>query len=159
MQWCRGMELPLMRLPVHPCASLLVATLILRTFSSDLLERNLVGYLRILGIQRRPFDHGDHIPVEIPGRRSSSGMRSAASTISSAPPHRLISSATTASFSTGLKEHVLYTMYPPTLSKAAPRERYEAAAGGDPWQTLVAIRTKFVGFSSTFHHQSTEHRK
>ena len=59
--------------------------------------------------------------LDIPGRRRKSRTRSEASTISNAPPHRRTSSATTASFSTGLKLHVLYTMYPPTRNSATPR--------------------------------------
>ena len=56
----------------------------------------------------------------MPGLRAKSRTRSDASTISTAPPHLSNSAATTASFSTGLKLHVLYTMYPPTFNSATP---------------------------------------
>ena len=58
--------------------------------------------------------------VVIPARRRKPRTRSLASTISTAPPHFSTSAATTASFSTGLKLHVLYTMYPPTFRSATP---------------------------------------
>ena len=81
----------------------------------------------------------------IPGRRFKSATLSEASTISSAPPHLRTSSATTASFSTGLNEHVLYTMYPPTLSSAAPLCAIRSCSWCNPSQTPVATRTKSEG--------------
>ena len=55
----------------------------------------------------------------IPGRRRSPSSSPLTSTSFSAPLDRRRSAATTASSSSGLSEHVLYTSLPPTLSSRA----------------------------------------
>mmetsp|Transcript_4447 Transcript_4447/g.15618 ORF Transcript_4447/g.15618 Transcript_4447/m.15618 type:complete len:284 (-) Transcript_4447:680-1531(-) len=59
--------------------------------------------------------------VLMPGARLRSGSSLETSTSSMTPSQRRRISATTASFSTGLKEQVLYTMRPPMATSCVPR--------------------------------------
>lgn len=59
----------------------------------------------------------------IPGTFLNSGKRSFTSTSIKFPLDRRNTSATTASFSKGLSEHVEYTRRPPSLASCAPRSK------------------------------------
>jgi len=59
----------------------------------------------------------------IPGALLNSGKRSDTSTSIKFPLDRRNTSATTASFSKGLSEHVEYTRRPPSFASCAPRSK------------------------------------
>jgi hypothetical protein len=78
----------------------------------------------------------------IPGALFNSGKRSDTSTSIKLPLDRRNTSATTASFSKGLSEHVEYTRRPPSLASCAPRSKIFT------W-VLVNINERLVNYKNS----------